>query len=272
LSQTNLQTWIKSSHVISKDGTKIAYDREGNGPAIILVGGAFQHRAIDQRTKELSNLLSQHFTVYHYDRRGRGDSGDTKPYSVDKEVEDIEALIKEAGGSASLFGMSSGGALALTAAKHGLRINKLALYEIPFHSGDSNSLQASQNYTKQLHALLAEGRRGDAAAFALTTWGLPKEAIAGMRQSPVWSLFESVAPTLSYDDAVMGDGSVPVDIIKSVRQQTLVLDGGASPAFMQNAATIAKDLSHAQHRTLAGQTHDVDPKVLAPVLIEFFSK
>ena len=185
MSQTNLQASVKGSYVISKDGTKIAYDREGKGPVIILVGGAFQHRAIDQRTKELSALLSQHFTVYHYDRRGRGESSDTKPYAVDREVEDIEALIREAGGSASLFGMSSGGALALIAAKHGLRINKLALYEVPFHSGDSNARQASQSYSRQLGALIAEGRRGDAAAFALTSWGLPKEAIAGMRQSPV---------------------------------------------------------------------------------------
>jgi pimeloyl-ACP methyl ester carboxylesterase len=272
LTQTNLETKVKTSHVISKDGTTIAFDREGIGPVIILVGGAFQHRTIDQRTKELSSLLSQHFTVYHYDRRGRGDSGDTKPYAVDREVEDIEALIKEDGGSASLFGMSSGGALALIAAKHGLRVSKLTLYEIPFHSGDSNARQASQNYSKQLRALLAEGRRREAAEFALTTWGLPKEAIAGMHQSPIWPLFESVAPTLAYDDAIMGDGSMPVDLIKSVRQQTLVLDGGASPPFMQNAATIAKDLPHGQHRTLAGQTHDVDPKVLAPVLIEFFDK
>ena len=185
--------------VMSKDGTAIAFDRSGKGPAIILVGGAFQHRAIDPRTAQLAALLAQHFTVFHYDRRGRGDSSDTQPYAVEREVEDLDALIKEAGGSAFVFGMSSGAALAIEAIARGLAITKLAFYEPPFNSGDENARQASENYTRQLIALLTEGRRGDAVALAMTTWGVPAEAIAGMRQTPVWSLFESVAPTLAYD-------------------------------------------------------------------------
>jgi pimeloyl-ACP methyl ester carboxylesterase len=258
--------------VLSKDGTPIAFDRSGQGPAVILVGGAFQHRAIDPRTAHLAASLSQHFTVFHYDRRGRGDSGDTHPYAVERENEDLEALVKEAGGSAFVFGMSSGGVLSLEAAARGLTTRKLALYEPPFNSGDDTARQAAANYTKQLTALLAEGRRGDAVALAMTTFGAPAEAIAGMRQMPVWSLFESVAPTLAYDNAIMGDGSVPTKLLASVTVPTLVVDGGASPAFMQNAAqAVADALPNAGRRTLEGQTHDVAPEVLAPVLEAFFA-
>jgi pimeloyl-ACP methyl ester carboxylesterase len=261
------------NQVISKDGTGIAFDRLGEGPALILVGGAFQHRAIDPRTAQLAALLAQHFTAFHYDRRGRGDSSDTQPYTVEREVEDLDVLIKEAGGSAFVFGMSSGGVLALEAAKRGLAITKLALYEPPFNSGDEHARQASENYTRQLTALLSEGCRGDAVALAMTTWGAPAEAIAGMRQTPIWPLFESVAPTLAYDNAIMGDGSIPADRLASLTVPTLVIDGGASPAFMQSAAqAVALALPNAQRRTLEGQTHDVAPEALAPVLVEFFTR
>jgi pimeloyl-ACP methyl ester carboxylesterase len=259
------------NQVISKDGTAIAFDRSGKGPAVMLVGGAFQYRAIDPQTAQLAALLAQHFTVFHYDRRGRGESGDTQPYAIEREIEDLEALINEAGGSAFVFGMSSGGVLALYAAARGLAIKKLALYEPPFNSGDEHARQASENYTRQLTALLTEGRRGDAVALAMTTWGAPTEAIAGMRQTPIWPLFEAVAPTLAYDDAIMGDGSVPTEQLTSLTVPTLVIDGGASPAFMHNAAqALARALPNAQLRTLGGQTHDVAPEALAPVLMEFF--
>jgi pimeloyl-ACP methyl ester carboxylesterase len=259
------------NQVMSNDGTVIAFDRSGQGPAVILVGGAFQYRAIDPPTAQLAALLAQHFTVFHYDRRGRGESGDTQPYAVEREVEDLEALIHEAGGSAFVFGMSSGGVLALEAAARGLAITKLAAYELPFNSGDEHARQAAERYTQQLAALLNEGRRGDAVALAMTTWGAPPEAIAGMRQAPIWPLFEAVAPTLAYDDAIMGDGSVPTARLASITVPTLVMDGGASPAFMHNAAqATAHALPNGQHRTLEGQTHDVAPQVLAPVLVEFF--
>jgi pimeloyl-ACP methyl ester carboxylesterase len=167
--------------------------------------------------------------------------------------------------------MSSGGALALYAAERGLAIKKLALYEPPFNAGDESARQASESYTRQLTALLSEGRRGDAAALAMTTWGAPAEAVAGMRQMPVWPLFEAVAPTLAYDNAIMGDGAVPTERLASIKVPTLVIDGGASPAFMQSAAqAAAQALPNAQYRSLEGQTHDVSPEVLAPVLIEFF--
>lgn len=259
------------NQVISQDGTAIAFDRSGQGPALILVGGAFQYRAIDPPTAQLAALLTEQFTVVHYDRRGRGDSGDTQPYAVEREIEDLEALITEAGGQAAVFGMSSGGALALDAAARGLAITKLALYELPFNSGDEQARAAAQHYSRELSALLGEGRRGDAAALAMTTWGAPAEAVAGMRQTPIWPLFEAVAPTLAYDDAIMGDGSIPIQRLASISVPTLVMAGGASPAFMLDAAqAVAHALPNAQFRTLEGQTHDVAPEALAPVLAAFF--
>jgi len=171
------------------------------------------------------------------------------------------------------IGMSSGAVLALEAAAHGLPITKLALYEPPFNNpGVWDLLTKGENYTKQLTALLAEGRRGDAVALAMTAFGAPAEAVAGMRETPIWSMFESVAPTLAYDNAIMGDGSVPIERMASVTVPTLVIDGGASPAFMHNAAQEAADaLPNAQRRTLEDQTHDVAPETLAPVLEEFFT-
>ncbi len=259
------------NQVISKDGTTIAFDRSGMGPAVILVGGAFQYRAIDPPTAQLAALLAEQFTVFHYDRRGRGDSGDMQPYAIEREIEDLDAFITEAGGAACVFGMSSGGALALDAVARGLAITKLAVYELPFHSGDEQARQAAQRYSRELRALLSEGRRGDAVALAMTTWGAPAEAVAGMRQTPIWPLFEAVAPTLAYDDAIMGDGVVPADRLAVITIPTLVIAGGASPAFMQDAAqAVAHALPNAQLRALEGQTHDVAPEILAPVLAEFF--
>jgi pimeloyl-ACP methyl ester carboxylesterase len=256
--------------VTSRDGTAIAFDRYGSGPALILIGGAFQHRAIDPQTARLAELLAGTLTVYHYDRRGRGDSADTPPYAVEREIEDIGALIEEAGGSAHLFGMSSGGALALEAASSGLPVTKLAMYEVPFWV-EEGGLSAMRDYARQLTSLLAEGRRGDAVALAMTTFGAPPEAVEGMRQAPVWAMFESVALTLAYDAAVMGDYSVPADRAASVKVPALVLDGGASPAWLREAAdATAAALPDAERRTLDGQTHDVAPDVLAPVLREFF--
>ena len=257
--------------VLSKDGTSLAFDQYGTGPAVILVGGAFQHRAIDSGTAKLAALLAPHFTVLHYDRRGRGDSEDTLPYAIEREIEDIDALLQEVGGSAYVFGMSSGAVLALRAAAHGLAIKKLALYEAPFTSRDE-AHHLSADYTSHLTDLLAQGRRGDAAAFAMQYFGTPAEMVAGMRQMPTWLLIEAVAPTLAYDNAIMGDGSVPVELLTSITTPTLVMDGGASPTFMQNAAHATTGcLRNAQHRRLPEQTHNVDPKVLAPVLTEFFA-
>jgi pimeloyl-ACP methyl ester carboxylesterase len=261
--------------VFSKDGTAIAFDRSGEGSPIILVGGATQYRAIDSRTAQLAERLAEHFTVFHYDRRGRGDSGDTLPHAVEREVEDLEALIIEAGGSAYVFGMSSGAVLALEAARR-LAITKLALYEPPFIVDDSRP-PLPENYVAQLNELTSAGRRGDALALFMTeAAGVPAEFIAPMRNEPFWPAFEEVAHTIAYDGTIMGDtmsGSpLPLKKWASVTVPTLVIDGGASPAWMQRAARALADvLPNAQRRILEGQTHDVAPELLAPVLQEFFA-
>jgi pimeloyl-ACP methyl ester carboxylesterase len=258
--------------VTSRDGTKIAFDTYGDGPTVILVVGAFQHRAIDQRTAQLAAHLAQHFTVIHYDRRGRGDSGDTLPYTVEREVEDIDALIVENGETAFVFGMSSGAVLAIEAAAHGLAIKKLAFYEPPFNNLDENTHPLSESYTKQLTTLLADNRRGDAVTVAMMTFGTPAEVIEEMQQTPMWSIFESVAPTLAYDAKIMGDGSLPSERITSITVPTLVIDGGESPIWLKKAALALTDaIPNADHRTLESQTHDVAPEVIAPILEEFFA-
>ncbi|HLO32817.1 MAG TPA: alpha/beta hydrolase [Anaerolineales bacterium] len=258
------------NQVTSKDGTMIAYDKRGEGPAVILVDGALCYRSFGPMT-HLAELLAPHFTVYNYDRRGRGDSGDTQPYTLESEIEDIEALIKEAGGSAFVYGISSGGALALeAAAKLGNKIKKLAVYEIPY-SSEKGAEQAWKEYRKQLAEFVGEGRRGDAAALFMRSVGTPEDQIEGMRHAPVWGMFESVAPTLAYDAATLGeDRSVPVKRAAKVTVPTLVMNGSAIPFMRETAIALAKAIPHAQHRTLEGQTHDVNLEVLAPVLVEFF--
>jgi pimeloyl-ACP methyl ester carboxylesterase len=245
----------------------------GTGPAIILIAGAIQHRAFDQETKKLADLLAPHFTVINYDRRGRGDSGDTLPFAVEREIEDIEGLIDEVGGSASLFGMSSGAALAMEAAiALGSKVKKLAMYEAPYNS-DAAARQAWVKYRKEIKEALAEGRRGDAVALFMMLVGMPADQVPGMKQSPMWPIFESVAPTLAYDAAVLGEeADVPTEQAARVTVPTLVMDGGASYPFMHTTAvTLANAMPQGQHRTLEGQTHEVSPKALAPVLEEFFA-
>ena len=259
--------------VTSKDGTSIAFDQSGQGPALILVLGAFMHRAIDPQATQLVELLAPHFTVFHYDRRGRGESGDKQPYAVQREVEDIEALIDEAGGSAFVYGISSGAALAMEAAiKLGGKIQKLAMYEAPYYS-DEAARQSWKEYRRQLREALSENRRGDAAALFLTLVGMPADQLDQMRREPWWMAFEAVAPSLAYDAAILGeDRAVPVEKAARVAAPALVMNGSASEGFMYDtAAALAKAMPAAQHRTLQDQTHAVSPEAIAPVLVEFFS-
>jgi pimeloyl-ACP methyl ester carboxylesterase len=259
--------------VTSKDGTTIAFDQSGNGPVVILVDGALQYRAFDQGMAQLEDLLAPHFTVIHYDRRGRGDSTDTQPYALEREIEDIEAIIDEVGGSASLYGISSGSALAMHAAiKLGAKVKKLAMYEAPYND-DETAQQVWKDYTKKLAELLAANRKGDAVGHFMMLVGASPEDVEGILQTPMWPLWESVAPTLAYDHiAALGeDGTVPLEQAARVSVPTLVMDGGASFPFMHTTATaLANAIPNAQHRTLEGQTHEVESEALAPVLTEFF--
>jgi pimeloyl-ACP methyl ester carboxylesterase len=263
--------------VTSKDGTPIAYERNGGGPAVILVGGATVDRSDNA---SLATELAEQFTVYNYDRRGRGDSGDTLPYALEREIEDIDALLAEAGGSAHLYGASSGGALALEAAAAGLAIDKLAVYEVPYDVAD-DAPQRQRQYAEKLDALLAEGRRGEAFELFMRLAGTPEEMIAGAKSSPMWPGLEAIAHTLAYDAACMGNGQPPTARLATITQPTLVATGGASPDsfvggggdfFEQAAAAIAASIPGAERQTVEGQTHMVDPKALAPVLARFFGK
>ena len=258
--------------VISTDGAEIAYEKMGNGPMLILVDGALCYRSFGPMT-ELAKLLAPHFTVITYDRRGRGESSNSKPFTLEREVSDLEALVQEAGGSAFLFGTSSGGCLALEASiKLGDKVRKLAIYEPPYNSG-SGARQAWKDYRVQLAELLAADRRGDAVALFMKFVGTPDEQIKGMRIAPMWSMLEVVAPTLAGDTAAIGeDRSVPFRCAAAVKVPTLILNGSAVPFMLDTATALAKAMPHAQQRTLEGQRHDVDLKVLAPVLVEFFGQ
>ena len=259
--------------VTSKDGTTIAYDQTGTGPALILVGGALSERSA---AIPMAGLLAPNFTVYGYDRRGRGDSGDTQPYTVEREIEDIAALIEQAGGSAFVYGMSSGAVLALRAAASGLPITKLALYEPPLIV-DATRAPLPRDYVAHLNELVAAGRRGDAVEYFLTAAvEVPAAMVAEMRGSPMWPGMEALAPTIAYDGAVMGDAmsgaKTPLQQFAAVTTPTLVLDGGASPEWMHNGAQALADvLPNVRRETLPGQTHAVDPNLLVPVLRAFFS-
>ncbi len=192
---------------------------------------------------------------------------------IEREVEELEALIQAAGGSASLFGTSSGGSLVLeTAARLGDKVAKLAMYEPPYNA-DPASRPEWKEYRKNLDQALAEGCRGDAVVLFMRLVSTPAEAIEGMRQSPMWPVFEAVAPTLPYDAAVLGeDRSIPVRQAARVTSPALVMSGTMLPFMQATAATLAKAIPHAQQRTLEGQSHDVNLEVLAPVLVEFFSR
>jgi pimeloyl-ACP methyl ester carboxylesterase len=259
--------------VTSKDGTPIAYDRSGQGPALILVGGALSDRS---GGTPLAALLAPRFTVFSYDRRGRGESGDTAPYAVEREVEDIEALVEEAGGAAFVYGKSSGAVLALEATKtFPAKIKGLVVYEPPLIV-DSGRPLPPKDYDQRISELTAAGRRGDAVAFFLTeVVGMPADAVAGMRNAPTWPKLEALAHTLAYDAAVtegtMDGKPLPPKRWASATVPTLVMAGGASPAWMQRSAqALAAILPQAQHRTLEGQTHDVAPDVLAPAIAQAF--
>jgi pimeloyl-ACP methyl ester carboxylesterase len=262
------------SIVISADGTKIAYETLGSGPALILVDGAMCHRGFGP-TPGLGKELADDYTVYLYDRRGRGESGNTLPWSEDREIEDLAALLEAAGGTAMLFGSSSGAVLAADAANRLPGFTKLALYEPPFIVDDARAPR-EDDFVPVTEALIARDDRSGAVKKFMRSVGMPAIVLAVMPLTPPWRKLKQVAPTLPYDLRILGDTGrgKPLDPQRwaGVEVPAIVIDGGKSPQYMRNAArALAETLPKADYRTLPGQTHIFKAAVLAPAVKEFLS-
>jgi pimeloyl-ACP methyl ester carboxylesterase len=252
------------AHVTSTDGTPIAYQRDGSGPAVILIGGGLDDGS---ENAPLGRELAEEFTVYNFARRGRGDSGDSSPYAVQREIDDIAAIIAEAGGSAHLFGVSSGGMFALEAAAAGLPVGRVAVYEVPYDTTE-DALQRAREYRAQLGVTLIEGRRADAVGLFMRLAGSSEKDIADAMSSPYWPGLKDLAYTLAYDAALYGPP--PTNRLARITQPTLVATGGSDGYFEQAADAVAACLADAERQVIDGQGHVVDPKVMAAVLARFF--
>jgi pimeloyl-ACP methyl ester carboxylesterase len=254
-----------TERVRSADGTEIAFEARGDGPPLILVDPALQYRGFS-RLSGLVEPMSSDFTVITYDRRGRGESGDTAPYSPRREVEDLAALIEAAAGDVRLYGFSSGALLAMHAVAAGLPVERIALLEPPIQ--EDADPDRPNPLTTELADLIAAGRNGDAVEHFNRSIGVPEEMVDGMRQSPDWPKLEAVAPTLVYD-CTISDATTEA-LLRSVEVPALVLDStGSSDDLSGWAASVAAKLPNAEHRSLAGEWHTVADEVIVPVLVEF---
>lgn len=253
--------------VVSCDGTRISFEQLGDGPPVAIVSGMLCDR---RRTRDLAERLARQCSVVHYDRRGRGESGDTPPYAVAREIEDLAALLAEIGGSAAVYGHSSGAGLALRAAAAGLPITRLVLHEPPYGPADEESMRDARELAERVRAASAQGRRADAIRQFLTASGMPPEMVEEMAGDPA---LLAMAPTMIYDFEVMdefGGGTIPEDLVRSIGVPTLVIAGGESPDFFRDtAARIAALLPNAKHVVLAGQDHGAPADAVAPVVAEF---
>jgi pimeloyl-ACP methyl ester carboxylesterase len=259
------------NEVASADGTRIAYERLGEGPPVIVVGGATCDSGV---MRPLAEQLAARFTVINYDRRGRGESGDTAPYAIERELEDLDALVGAAGGAAAAYGHSSGAALVLHAAAQAVPLTRAVLHDPPFTEDDEEQRREAREYGERLRATLDAGRRADAVAMFMEVVGTPPEVVEEMRNDPSWSRFEALAPTLAYDSELMGDvsrgGTVPEDVAARVGIPTLVLCGGADyPWMLDTSRRLAAALPDGQIGLLEGHGHVVPPEVLVPVLADF---
>jgi pimeloyl-ACP methyl ester carboxylesterase len=256
--------------IISKDGTKIVYHKTGRGPVIILVDGAFCSKDFGPMPK-LAPFLVENFTVISYDRRARGESGDTRPYNIEREIEDLEALTEQNGGSAYLFGVSSGAILALRAVSHGLRVPKLVLFEPPFVT--NKTLIRSPNAYHDLTQLIDDGKRGEAVKFYLRkVMGAPAILPFVLKLTPNWRKMKANANSLPYDAAICGDFEIPKNLVSAITTPVLVIDSTKSPEILRSAveATV-RALPNGTRKSLKGSIHDIPPKILAPELIQFLN-
>lgn len=258
--------------VTSKDGTTIAYEKVGTGPALVLVDGAMCYRDFGP-CRSMAIHLKDRFTVYFYDRRGRGESGDTQPYAPEREFEDLHAVIEAAGGDAFVHGYSSGAALVLRAAASGVPMRKLSAYENPW-VGVNKVKGRTPDYLADLDRFLATDDRGGAVGYFMVKMvGGPAFLPLMMRLMPkVFAQLKDVAHTLPYDTKIMGNWSVPTTELSKVSVPALIIGGGKAKPNMTAAVRDAADaVPGAIHTTLPGQTHQVKDDALAPMLIEFFA-
>jgi pimeloyl-ACP methyl ester carboxylesterase len=260
-----------TNYACSEDGTKIAFDRMGDGPAVVLVSGLFCYRPM---TQPLARQLARSFTVVHYDRRGRGESGDTPPYAVEREVEDLAALIDEIGGTAAVYGHSSGAGLALEAAAQGLPITALVLHEPPYGADDEDEKAQARELADDIISAVWEDRRADAVKLFLAASGMPPDMAEEVAADPG---MQAVAHTMPYDFEVMGHtsrgGVIPEDLVRSIRMPTLVLAGTASPDFFRDTAIrLAGLLPDGRYSVLEGQDHGAPADVVAPVVAAFLAE
>jgi pimeloyl-ACP methyl ester carboxylesterase len=266
--QAAVHTPSNVERAISPDGTAIAYERAGEGPSVVLVAGA----AVDRRANApLLGELARDFTVFSYDRRGRGESGDTPPYAVDREIEDVAAMLEAAGGRAHVLGASSGAVLAFLAAARGLPITRLVLWEPPFMT--DASMRPPADAAATLDELARTGRRSDAVAYFLSkVVGMPPEAVESARAGPEWAAKERLAHTLSYDDRVLGDYAIPHAAAAQIQAPTLILTGGRSvPFFRDTAKVLEAAIPNARAEVLDGMEHVPHAARLAPVVREFLA-
>jgi len=253
--------------VVSADGTSIAVERSGTGPALVLVMGAFCDRT---STVGLTPLLTDRFTVYEYDRRGRGDSEDTLPYAIAREVEDLAAVIDAAGGSAFVYGHSSGAALGLEAAAAGLPITGLSVFEPPY-TGDEVD-DGSGTMLSRINGALADGDPDLAAQFFMQGVGTPEHVITMMKAGPGWPRMRALAPTLPYDLILSARGSALVPTLASVPVPTLAMAGGDSFAWaIEGAEKLAATMPNARAQSLPGQSHGPADDLVAAALRDFFA-
>ncbi len=259
----------------STDGTCIAYTRPGEGPPLVLVDGAFCYRA-NGPTPLLTPWLSQHFTVYAYDRRGRGESADNRPYDVQREVDDLQAVLNQAGSDAYVLGSSSGGELVLRVLDQGADVRKVALYEVPYvNVAGAASAPPPHDAEMQLQKLIAVGDRSGAVTYFMRhVFGAPPLFVSLMRYMArsSWERNESVAHTLPYDLALMRDWTIPA-YASAIQTPVLVLNGAKAPLKLQLAAqALAAAIPTAEREILVGQSHNPKPGVMVPALKTFFDR
>ncbi len=261
-------------HVTSSDGTRIAYETMGSGPVVILVDGAMCYRGMGP-AMPLAKELQDRFTVTVYDRRGRGESGDTQPYAVDREIEDLQALVNAAGGSAMLYGISSGGVLALEAANRIAGVTKVFVYEAPFITDTTRHM--APGYADRMYALVRAGDRSGALRhFMRVGVGMPAFAVLMMRLMPMWKTLKAVAPTLAYDtsftEPMQRSKPIPRGTWANLRQPAMIVGGTKSDTWMRNSQkAIADALPNARHDELEGENHMVKATAIAPMIKEFFA-